>query len=88
MTAVEAPAQRLVIFGATGDLAKRKLVPALYTLASDGSLPAGFSEVGAGWAEVSDEQFRASMREGISKYSRIPADQCRFSTHSSKASTT
>jgi glucose-6-phosphate 1-dehydrogenase len=64
----------LVIFGATGDLAKRKLVPALYALASDGSLAAGFSVVGAGRSEVSDEEFRASMREGISKYSRIPAD--------------
>jgi len=38
----------VVIFGATGDLTKRKLVPALYALAADGLLPPGFSIVGAG----------------------------------------
>jgi glucose-6-phosphate 1-dehydrogenase len=65
----------LVIFGATGDLAKRKLVPALYALAADGNLAAGFSVVGAGRTEIDDEAFRASMREGISEHSRLPVDE-------------
>ena len=62
----------VVIFGASGDLTKRKLVPALYALAAEGSLPAGFTVVGAGRSALSDEEFRADMREGVEKYGRIP----------------
>jgi len=40
------PASLLVIFGATGDLTHRKLIPALYNLAADGDLPAGLRVVG------------------------------------------
>ena len=62
----------VVIFGASGDLTKRKLVPALYALVAEGSLPAGFTVVGAGRSALSDEEFRADMREGVEKYGRIP----------------
>jgi glucose-6-phosphate 1-dehydrogenase len=62
----------VVIFGATGDLTKRKLVPALYALAVDGLLPPGFSIVGAGRTELSTEEFCAAMREGVAKYGRVP----------------
>jgi glucose-6-phosphate 1-dehydrogenase len=62
----------VVIFGATGDLTKRKLVPALYALAADGLLPPGFSIVGAGRTEQSTEEFREAMREGVEKYGRVP----------------
>jgi glucose-6-phosphate 1-dehydrogenase len=62
----------VVIFGATGDLTKRKLVPALYALAADGLLPPGFSIVGAGRGEQTDDEFRAAMHEAITKYGRVP----------------
>jgi glucose-6-phosphate 1-dehydrogenase len=65
----------LVIFGATGDLAKRKLLPALYNLAHEGSLPERFNLIGVSRSEKSDEQFQAEMREAIEQYSRTPANE-------------
>jgi len=62
----------VVIFGATGDLTKRKLMPALYALASQGLLPNGFTVVGAGRTAMTDEQFRNAMREGVQAYGRVP----------------
>jgi len=60
----------LVIFGATGDLTHRKLVPALYNLAADGALPPAISVVGFARREKSDEVFRAELREATKKFSR------------------
>ncbi|HEX7601894.1 MAG TPA: glucose-6-phosphate dehydrogenase [Polyangiaceae bacterium] len=60
----------IVIFGASGDLTKRKLVPALYNLAVSRALPGSFAVVGVARRPKSDEQFRAEMREGVSKFSR------------------
>src|SRR5216684_4496929 len=54
-----APPCAMVIFGATGDLARRKLVPALYNLARAGHLPAGFSVVGFARSAGEDAGFRA-----------------------------
>jgi glucose-6-phosphate 1-dehydrogenase len=65
----------LTIFGATGDLARRKLLPALYNLAHEGSLPDRFNLVGASRREQSDEEFRASAREAIESFSRRPPDE-------------
>ncbi|HKR63277.1 MAG TPA: glucose-6-phosphate dehydrogenase [Thermoanaerobaculia bacterium] len=66
----------LVIFGASGDLTQRKLVPGLYSLAHDGLLPAGQTIVGFARAEMTDEQFRASMREACDKHARTrPVDE-------------
>ncbi|TMB90126.1 MAG: glucose-6-phosphate dehydrogenase [Chloroflexi bacterium] len=62
----------LVIFGASGDLTMRKLVPGLYALASEGSLPAGFTVVGAGRTAMTDDEFRASMRKAVKGYGRVP----------------
>jgi glucose-6-phosphate 1-dehydrogenase len=62
----------VVIFGATGDLTKRKLMPALYALAADGLLPPGFSIVGAGRTEQSTEEFRTQMREAVEHFGRVP----------------
>jgi glucose-6-phosphate 1-dehydrogenase len=59
-----------VIFGASGDLTKRKLVPALYNLAVGRSLPSGFAVVGVARREKSHDQFRAEMKEGVSQFSR------------------
>jgi glucose-6-phosphate 1-dehydrogenase len=54
----------LVIFGASGDLAWRKLVPALYALDQRGDLAEGFCVVGVARSEMTDEAFRDRMREG------------------------
>ena len=62
----------LVIFGGSGDLARRKLVPALYNLFLDGSLPSNFAVLGIGRKPLGDGDFRASTREGIISYSRQP----------------
>src|SRR6267142_2524541 len=48
----------LVIFGASGDLTKRKLIPALYSLAHDGLLPAGQSIIGFARPDFTEEAFR------------------------------
>lgn len=60
----------LVIFGATGDLTHRKLVPALYNLAADGVLPSAISVVGFARRDKSDEIFRTELHEAALKFSR------------------
>jgi len=64
----------LVIFGATGDLTHRKLIPALYNLAADGSLPASLTVVGFARRDKSDEQFREELEEAARKHSRQKID--------------
>jgi len=61
-----------VIFGASGDLTRRKLLPALYALAAEQRLPGGFSVVGAARSQWNDAQFRERMRAAIAEFSRIP----------------
>jgi len=68
-----APAQpagpcAVVIFGASGDLTRRKLVPALYNLQRKGLLPERFSVVGLARREMSDEEFRVEMRDAVREY--------------------
>ncbi len=63
----------MVIFGATGDLTSRKLVPALYNLARERRLAAGFSVVGFARRDWSDEHFREVLLNGINAYSRSGA---------------
>jgi len=60
----------MVIFGATGDLTHRKLLPALYNLALEHPLPAGFSVVGFARRPYSDDIFRQQALESINQYSR------------------
>ena len=60
----------VVIFGATGDLTHRKLVPALYNLAADGELPPAVAVIGFARREKSDEDFRKEMEEATRKFSR------------------
>src|SRR5699024_4730958 len=55
----------LVIFGVTGDLARKKLLPSVYDLAAAGLLPPGFGLVGFGRREWTDEQFREFVLESI-----------------------
>jgi glucose-6-phosphate 1-dehydrogenase len=66
----------VVVFGASGDLAHRKLLPALYNLAVGAHLPAAFGVVGVSKSEYTDDQFRAGMREAVGKFSRTkPIDE-------------
>lgn len=65
-----APPTVVVIFGASGDLTRRKLIPAIYNLAGDNLLPAQFSLIGYGRSSVPDEAFRQLAAEAISQFSR------------------
>jgi glucose-6-phosphate 1-dehydrogenase len=60
----------LTIFGASGDLTRRKLFPALYSLAFRRLLPERFGVVGAARTEMSDEEFRARMEEAVREFGR------------------
>src|SRR5438094_7969690 len=65
----------LVIFGATGDLSSKKLLPAIYNLAKQRLLPAGFAVVGAAIDDLSDDAYRKRASEKISTFSRTqPVD--------------
>lgn len=73
----------LVIFGATGDLTAKKLLPAIYNLLREGQLPPHFACVGFARREKTHETFRKEMYEAISKYSRVkPIDQNLWETFS------
>ena len=61
----------LVIFGASGDLAHRKLIPALWSLYAARTLPEPFTIVGTGRTEMSEQAFRDKMREGVRQFARL-----------------
>ena len=61
----------LVIFGASGGLTQRKLVPAVYSLFRGGLLPEGFRVVGFARREKNDATFREEMREGVASFARL-----------------
>lgn len=63
-------ATAVVIFGATGDLTHRKLIPALYNLACDGYLPPDCVVIGCSRSPLSDDQFREEMRKSVATHSR------------------
>jgi len=58
----------IVIFGASGDLTQRKLVPALFSLFCKGRLPANWRIVGTATSKLSDDDFRARMRSGVDRF--------------------
>lgn len=62
----------LTIFGATGDLTRRKLVPALYDLAAQKSLPDAFAIVGYGRREKPEDELREELKSGVQEFSRLP----------------
>ncbi len=64
----------LVIFGATGDLAHRKLLPALYNLAHEGALPEHFELIGVARRAKEEDDFRAGAAESIERFSRRRPD--------------
>jgi glucose-6-phosphate 1-dehydrogenase len=60
----------VVIFGASGDLTKRKLIPGIFALQKQGILPEGFGILGIGRTELSEEEFRNLMKESIINFSQ------------------
>jgi glucose-6-phosphate 1-dehydrogenase len=67
----------VVIFGASGDLTRRKLLPALFSLTCEGLSPEHFAVVGVARSDLSDDSFRQKIEESIANYSRIkPDDFC------------
>jgi glucose-6-phosphate 1-dehydrogenase len=66
------PPQALVIFGASGDLTKRKIIPALYNLQRDGLLPDKFAIVGYARSIWSEEEFKDHARDAVKNFSRSP----------------
>jgi len=68
----------MVIFGASGDLTERKLVPALFYLARERMLPAGFSVIGCARTPATDDSFRAKMEQAVKRYLRLSAESDAF----------
>ena len=65
----------LVIFGASGDLTSKKLMPALYSLALRQLLPERFAIVGAARSEETDDEFRERMKQAVQEHSRDEFDE-------------
>jgi glucose-6-phosphate 1-dehydrogenase len=78
MALASPPPQTLVVFGASGDLARRKLLPALYDLAYDGLLPERYAIVGSGASRLDDAQFRERARGAVEEFSRHRLDDGRW----------
>src|SRR6185312_12099354 len=66
-------ADTLVLFGASGDLAQRMLLPSLFALHADRLLPPDLAIIGAARSEMSDEEFRSRVEEALTKY--LPDDR-------------
>ena len=62
----------IVIFGATGDLAHRKILPAFYAMSQQGLLPEQFRIIGFARRDWTDDSFRAEMRQGVEQFGRLP----------------
>lgn len=75
----------VVVFGATGDLTARKILPALYNLTREGQLPPQFACVGFARRPKTHDQFREEMRQGVASFSRVkPIDPSVWSHFSSQ----
>ena len=68
----------MVIFGASGDLTERKLIPALFYLSRERMLPAGFSVVGCARTPSTNEAFRAEMADSVKKFLHLTAESDAF----------
>jgi glucose-6-phosphate 1-dehydrogenase len=77
-TARPAPPCAMVIFGATGDLTKRKLIPAIYNLITNGLLPDSFAVVGVGRSPLSDEEFRRRTEQDLREFATTDVDDRRL----------
>ncbi len=65
----------LVVFGASGDLMHRLLVPALYNLAAGGLLPDAFALIGVGRSEMSDDALREDLRKSLQQFATRPVEE-------------
>jgi glucose-6-phosphate 1-dehydrogenase len=74
-----------VLFGATGDLAKRMVLPALYRLACEGLLPESWRLVGSGRGQMTDQAFRAHVHDALAEFDR-PPDPSAWGTFSERVS--
>ena len=74
----------MVVFGGTGDLAHRKLVPAIYNLHIQGLLPQNFALVGIGRRQKSDEQYRLELAASVNKYSSSSWDDHKWADLSTR----
>ncbi|MEX0832823.1 MAG: glucose-6-phosphate dehydrogenase [Actinomycetota bacterium] len=71
---VKLPPQAVVIFGASGDLTRRKLIPAFFHLFLEGLLPEGFALTGYALDDWSDQDFRAHAEESVKEFGRHPPE--------------
>src|ERR1700751_5081177 len=78
MALASPPPQTLVVFGASGDLARRKLFPALYDLAYEGLLPERYALVGTVGSVPADGVFLERARGGIEELARHRLDDARW----------
>jgi glucose-6-phosphate 1-dehydrogenase len=77
----------LIIFGASGDLARRKLIPALWCLYASRTLPEPFAIVGSARTEMSDTEFRTRMREAVEEFARLQPPSAHVWDHFAAAMT-
>lgn len=84
MSLLPAEDQDIVIVGATGDLARRKLLPALYNLQQEGLLPAKGQIIGYARTHLDDEEFRSLAQQGLRQFSRTGFDEKAWRTFSSR----
>ena len=70
MTLQPADPQAVVLFGASGDLTRRKLLPAFYHLFMEGLLPHGFAIVGYARTEMGDEEFHEYAAKSVKEFGR------------------
>ncbi len=70
---IRQPVGKLLLFGATGDLARRMLIPSLYGLHADGLLPEGLTITGTARSELTDTGFRKLAREALNEF--LPKDR-------------
>ena len=66
----------IVIFGASGDLTRRKLIPALHSLGCEGLLPRDAQVVGVARSPYTDQAFHDSLFRGVSDYARLKPGVC------------
>lgn len=74
----------MVIFGATGDLTHRKLIPALYSLERQGLLPVSYDIVGFARRDKSDAEFAAELKEAVERFSPVAPDAVTWQRFSSR----
>jgi glucose-6-phosphate 1-dehydrogenase len=86
MALASPPPQTLVVFGASGDLAHRKLLPAIYDLGYEGLLPERYAIVGSGGSRLDDADFRERARGGVEAFSRHRLDDGRWQAFAQRLS--